>query len=144
MFSATDFWSVTTYAIYFLVACGVTIWVARSLKRYMPQFFQTHPADESHVDPSELTRSMTHLIVIGFYLVNFGAISLALKSNERILNEVDAVELLSFKVGAVLLVQGLVHFAIVAKLFSMKQDESLRRSPAPAVTTPHFDDPKAV
>lgn len=117
-----EFWAAITYAGYLLLACSVTIWVAKVLKRCMPQFL-------NHGDSMDsiLTDSMTQLIIIGFYLINFGAISLAMKTSERIYGQIDAIETLSVKLGAVLLVQGVIHFVIVAKLFGMKDSPTNRR-----------------
>ena len=72
---------------------------------------------------------MTRLIIMGFYLINFGAISLALKSDSRIYGRIDAVELLSSKVGMVLLIQGIVHFGILIKLFGLKKNEHYQLRP---------------
>ena len=47
------------------------------------------------------------------------------------------MELLSFKVGVVLLVQGVVHFLILAKLFAAHRENDVL-TPAPFVPKPEF------
>jgi len=132
----TEFWSVITYGIYAVVSCSVTVWVARTLRLHVPRFFTS--GDEHD---NELTESMTRLIIMGFYLVNFGAISLALKSDSRILGRLDAMELLSSKVGMVLLIQGIVHFGILIKLFGIRDNGKHQLSPMPVSTGQALDSP---
>ena len=50
------------------------------------------------------------------YLINFGVISLALRYGDAVRDVQSAVELLSTKVGLVLLVLGVMHFIIIASL----------------------------
>ena len=123
----TEFWAVTTYAVYAVVSCSVTVWVARTLRLHVPRFFTS-----GNETKDKLTEAMTRLIIMGFYLVNFGAISLALKSDSRILDRLDAVELVSSKVGMVLLIQGIVHFGILIKLFRFRQNENYQLRPIPS------------
>ncbi len=57
-----------------------------------------------------LADSVNHLLVVGFYLINLGYISLALKLGSQVLNAREAIEALSSKIGVVLLVLGSMHF----------------------------------
>jgi len=59
---------------------------------------------------SELAASVNHLLVVGFYLINIGFVALALKTGATIDTSRSAIELLSDKVGMVLLVLGGMHF----------------------------------
>ncbi len=138
MIANSEFWAVITYGAYAIVSCSVTVWVARTLRLHVPRFFASDDEKENL-----LTESMTRLIIMGFYLVNFGAISLALKSDSRILNRLDAVELLSSKVGMVLLIQGIVHFGIMIKLFGVRNREQHPLHTTPVPTDSAFNDPDA-
>jgi hypothetical protein len=53
---------------------------------------------------------VNHLLVVGFYLVNLGYVSLALRTNEAVASPESAIEALSWKMGLVLLVLGGMHF----------------------------------
>jgi hypothetical protein len=50
------------------------------------------------------------LLVVGFYLINIGFVTLALKYGDKATNPQTAVEILSSKVGLVLVVLGFMHF----------------------------------
>ena len=65
---------VWTYAIYLTICTSITIWVARTLGSHAPAFLE-----DSKGERSELTIAVTRLLIVGFYLVNLGVISLALK-----------------------------------------------------------------
>lgn len=54
--------------------------------------------------------SVNHSLVVGFYLVNLGYVSLALRIGSEILNVRMAMEALSWKLGMVFIVLGLMHF----------------------------------
>jgi hypothetical protein len=96
---------VVTYIVYLLISVALTIWVARTLHKrgaiFLVDAFQGN---------AELAASVNHLLVVGFYLINIGFVSLALKSDAVIANSRAAIELLSDKLGFVLLALGGMHF----------------------------------
>ena len=96
---------VTTYLAYLVVSIGLTVWVARTLRRggrlFLVDVFRGNEA---------LADSTNHLLVVGFYLINLGYISLALKLGYDVATAGGAIEALSHKVGLVLLVLGGMHF----------------------------------
>lgn len=96
---------VITYVAYLLISVGLTIWVARTLYKRGGIFL----VDAFHGN-SELADSVNHLLVVGFYLINIGFVSLALKTGATILTSRAAIELLSDKMGMVLLTLGGMHF----------------------------------
>ena len=59
----------------------------------------------------ELADSVNHLLVVGFYLVNIGYVVLALRTASDPDNLREAIELLSNKIGMVLVVLGIMHFS---------------------------------
>ena len=96
---------VLTYGAYILISMLLTIWVARTLHKNGRVFLvEVFGGDEALAD------SVNHLLVVGFYLINFGYVTLALKIGMAILSTQEAVEALSYKVGLVLLVLGGMHF----------------------------------
>ena len=96
---------VVTYIVYVLISVNLTIWVARTLHKRGAIFL----IDAFHGN-QELAASVNHLLVVGFYLINIGFVALALKSNQQILTSRAAIEMLSDKLGWVMLILGGMHF----------------------------------
>lgn len=59
---------------------------------------------------SALADSVNHLLVVGFYLINVGYITLTLKYGVKPRTLADAIEFSSTKIGLVLVVLGAMHF----------------------------------
>ena len=93
------------YALYLLITIGITIWVARTLSRngivFLVQCFGQN---------GELARSTNHLLVVGFYLINIGFITLTLSLGAEPTTLPEAIRFLSSKVGLAVLVVGGMHF----------------------------------
>jgi hypothetical protein len=87
---------VVCYVAYLAVSLAVTIWVAQTLRHNGRSFL----LDAFHGN-GELADSVNHLLVVGFYLVNIGYVSLALRTGAQVVCD---------KVGIVLLVLGAMHF----------------------------------
>ena len=94
-----------SYFIYLLISIALTIWVARTLHKRGAIFL----VDAFHGN-ADLAASVNHLLVVGFYLINIGFVSLALKSDLTIADWRIAIEMLSEKLGWVLLTLGAMHF----------------------------------
>ena len=118
--------TVVTYVVYLLISIALTIWVARTLftngRRFLLDVFG---GDKSLAD------SVNHLLVVGFYLLNLGFITLWLRIAYVVPNAQTAIEALSQKIGLVLLVLGTIHFANLYVFSRMR-----RRSILPAVPPP--------
>ena len=96
---------VVTYLVYLLISVSLTVWVARTLYKRGAIFL----VDAFHGN-TELADSVNHLLVVGFYLINVGFVSLTLKTAAIINTSRSAIELLSDKMGMVLLILGGMHF----------------------------------
>src|SRR5437016_5823969 len=94
-----------TYVAYLLISVGLTVWVARTLHKNGRVFLL-----DSFLGNAALADSVNHLLVVGFYLVNIGFVSLALSHGERAVDAETSLEILSSKVGLVLVVLGAMHF----------------------------------
>ena len=94
----------STYLIYLALSIALTIWVGRTLHKNGRVFL----VDVFHGNET-LADSVNHLLVVGFYLINFGYVSLALKLGYVIETAEQSVEALSVKIGMVLLVLGGMH-----------------------------------
>ncbi|PRY31326.1 collagen-like protein [Pseudosporangium ferrugineum] len=91
------------YLVYLAISVGLTVWVATTLSRNGLVFLEDVFAD------NRLARAVNHLLVMGFYLLNLGYVAVAMRSGARIPDAARALETLSYKIGFVLLVLGLLH-----------------------------------
>jgi hypothetical protein len=93
------------YFVYLAISVGVTIWVARTLHKAGSVFLV-----DSFRGNTELAASVNQLLVVGFYLINLGYVSLALKYGDKARDFAGAIEVTSTKLGLVLLSLGVMHF----------------------------------
>jgi hypothetical protein len=103
------------YFSYLLISIALTVWVARTLHRSGRVFL----VDAFHGNEA-LADSVNSLLVVGFYLMNLGYVALYLKTNNPLLTLRDVIELESMKLGAVMLVLGIVHFLNILVLTRMR------------------------
>jgi hypothetical protein len=115
---------VVTYLAYLTISVALTIWVARTLYKRGAIFL----VDAFHGN-SELADSVNHLLVVGFYLINIGFVSLALKTAATINTSRAAIELLSDKMGMVLLILGGMHFFNLYVFSRIRRSSRGPRSP---------------
>jgi hypothetical protein len=108
--------TVIAYTIYLPVAVAMTVWVARTLHRNGRVFLlQAFRGREDMAD------SVNHLLVVGFYLINFGFIATALRYGDKPEDVQAVIEFLSTKLGIVMVVLGAMHF------FNMFNFDKMRR-----------------
>lgn len=94
-----------SYGLYLAISIGITIWVAHTLHSNGAVFLiQCFGHNE------ELARSTNHLLVVGFYLVNIGFITLTLSFGAEPTTWPEAIRFLSGKVGLAVMVLGGMHF----------------------------------
>lgn len=96
---------VVTYLSYLLISVALTVWVAQTLHKngriFLVDVFQGNEA---------LADSVNHLLLVGFYLINFGYVTLALKIGYEVETARASIEALSWKIGMALLVLDAMHF----------------------------------
>jgi len=114
-----------TYLLYFGITIALTIWVAHTLHKNGRIFL----VDVFHGN-EPLADSVNHLLVVGFYLINIGYVTLALKYGVAAATGQEAIETLSTKVGLVLLVLGFMHFFNLA-VFTRMRKRALNHRPPP-------------
>jgi hypothetical protein len=117
---------VVTYLVYLAISIGLTAWVAQTLHRNGRTFL----VDAFHGN-AELADSVNHLLVVGFYLVNLGYVSLALKTTAALDNAGQSIEALSRKVGLVLLVLGGMHFFNLYVFNKLRTRTTIGMAPPP-------------
>lgn len=119
----------TVYALYLAITIALTIWVARTLSRngivFLTQCFGQNET---------LARSTNHLLVVGFYLVNLGFITLTLSLGAEPTTVPGAIRFLSSKVGLAVIVLGAMHFFNMGAIaqFGRKVNRWLTDEPRPA------------
>src|SRR5436309_11475753 len=94
-----------SYFVYLAISLGVTVWVARTLYKNGRVFLI-----DAFGGNAELAGSVNHLLVVGFYLINVGYVAHALTSDRTVTALRGAIELVSSKIGTILLVVGAMHF----------------------------------
>lgn len=124
--------TVTTYGLYLLIALPLTMWVARNLFRNGRIFL----VDCFHGNES-LADSVNQLLVMGFYLINFGFVALYLKLSQEVLDVRGIFEALSGKLGIVLLVLGGMHFFNLLVFTKMRKRATWDQAPPPLPPTGH-------
>lgn len=96
------------YVLYLLITVPLTVFVARTLyhngRLFLHDVFKGNDA---------LAEAVNHLLVVGFYLLNLGYVSLFLKTGRQVRGAEQLFEVLSNRVGIVALVLGGVHLANV-------------------------------
>lgn len=122
--------TVLTYILYLLVALPITVWVARTLFLNGRVFL----VDCFHGNET-LADSVNRLLVVGFYLINFGFVTLYLRLTRDILTTREIFEALSGKIGLVLLVLGAMHFFNLLIFTKMRKRALWKPGPPPIPPT---------
>ncbi len=126
---------VGAYIGYLTISISLTVWVARTLVKNGRIFLV-----DSFLGNESLADSVNHLLAVGFYLINVGYVSLALKYGDKPSDLAQAIETLSTKVGLVLLVLGVMHFFNLY-VFSKMRRRALLRTQKPPVSPEQFVEP---
>jgi len=98
-------WTVGTYVVYLLVTVPLTIWVATTLSRNGGVFLE-----DVFTGNEALAHAVNRLLAVGFYLLNLGFVMLFLRVSAPVFDLRGLFEILSVKVGIVMLALGVVHF----------------------------------
>src|SRR5213083_1829834 len=116
--------TIWTYVAYLLISVALTVWVARTLHKNGRIFLV-----DSLLGNEALADSVNHLLVVGFYLINIGYVALALRYGDKATDARTALEILSTKVGLVLVVLGVMHFVNLFIFSKMRRRATLHRQP---------------
>ena len=96
------------YVLYLVIAVPLTVWVGSTLSRNGRVFLV-----DVFDGKEELAEAVNKLLVVGFYLLNLGVVALYLRIGDTIADARGVVEVLSVKLGVVLLMLGVVHLVNV-------------------------------
>ena len=108
---------VTSYAIYLVASIILTVWVANVLFKngrvFLVDIFEGN---------IELAQSVNKLLLVGFYLINFAYASMQLKVANDIMTVQTLFEVLSLKIGMIILILGLMHFLNLIVFFKLRKN----------------------
>ena len=116
--------TVITYLVYIAVSVALTIWVARTLTRNGEVFL----VDVFHGE-EKIAAATNRLLVVGFYLINLGFVSLMLRTSQPVTSTQEAIEALAGKLGAVALLLGVFHLANVLVLSRVRRHRFVPAQP---------------
>ena len=129
-------WITASHLAYLAIVVPLTIWVARTLSTNGQVFLE-----DVFTDNAALAEAINKLLVVGFYLLNVGFVLLYLRTGDTAHGPASMLEVVSVKIGVVMIVLGLVHFTNVYVFNSIRRRvrmEGLRTPPLPPqhVTSP--------
>jgi hypothetical protein len=127
----TSSYLIAVYAAYAASSVGLTVWIARTLFKNGAVFLE-----EVFADNPRMAEAVNRLLVVGFYLVNLGYASLLLKAGGSD-TAVQAIEVLSSKLGLLLLSLGGMHFANLYVFHRIRRRAKIAVLPPPVAPQMH-------
>jgi len=124
------------YAIYILASAFLTIWVGDTLHRNGRPFLVSVFKEDGLAD------SVNRLLVVGFYLVNFGAAAILINTGGPPDSWAAMLKQTVTRIGVVLLVLGFMHFSNVFILRSIRRRDK-SAPPLPPNYNPYVPAPGA-
>src|ERR1700674_3662180 len=115
-----------TYLSYLIMSVSLTVWVAKTLHKNGRIFLV-----DAFRGNEPLADSINHLLVVGFYLINIGYVSLALKEGQMPVDLQGVLETLSRKVGVGVLVLGGMPLFTWLVFWKMRKRSLPPRAPPP-------------
>lgn len=116
--------TVATYLVYVVLCAAIAIWVGRALRRYGSIYLT-----EGYEANRDLHEAVSHLLVVGFYLVSFGVICFVLRVDRAVVDTQASIEMLSTKLGTVLVILGAMHFLVLVALSSARKQAAIESWP---------------
>ena len=131
MESTSGSYLIAVYAAYAATSIGLTVWIARTLFKHGAVFLE-----DVFADNPRMADAVNRLLVVGFYLVNLGYASLLLKAGGS-QTAVQAIEVLSSKLGLLLLSLGGMHFANLYVFHRVRRHSKIAVLPPPVAPQMH-------
>ena len=122
---------VVAYALYLVVSVPLTVLVARTLSKHGRAFLT-----EVFADSPGLATAVNQLLVVGFYLISLGFVTLFLTSGTEVPTAREVFELISVKVGTVALVLGFMHLTNVLIFNGIRRRHLAPKPPSVPVSRP--------
>ena len=126
---------VGTYLLYLLISTGLTVVVgiglARSGRAFLLDVFGGNDT---------LARAVSRLLVLGFYLLSLGFVTLTMRTGGDIGSARAGLQLLSVKIGEVLLVLGVLPLVALTALVRTRRQTQHRPMEQPEDTERLYSD----
>ncbi len=120
-----------TYAAYLVVSVGLTIAVGSALSRSGRVFLASVFGGDAG-----LARAVNRLLVVGFYLLNLGFVTLTVSTSGQINGARQAFGVLFSKIGVELLVLGALHLANIVIFTRFRRRQQTRSDPVSGQDAP--------
>ena len=130
--------AVVVYAIYVVVAIGLTVWLAQTFFRAGIAFLH-----DVFVDKPELADAVNRLLVVGFYMLNLGYALYILRAS-RGLDGFGAVQFLINRLALLLVSLAGLHFVNVFVFWRIRSRREQRHLPTPVAPQVHVPPAPAI
>jgi hypothetical protein len=117
--------AITVYAVYVVIAVGLTAWLARTLFRSGTAFLH-----DVFADRPKLADAVNRLLVVGFYMLNLGYALYILRAS-RGLDAFEAVQFLVNRLALLLVSLAVLHFVNVFVFWRIRARREQREMPPP-------------
>ena len=117
--------AIAVYAVYIVVAVGLTAWLARTLFRHGTAFLH-----DVFADKPELADAVNRLLVVGFYMLNLGYALYILRAS-RGLDAFAAIQFLVNRLALLLVTLAGLHFVNVFVFWRIRAHREQRHMHAP-------------
>ena len=107
---------VWAHLVYMAIATVLTVWVGRTIKRHGRVFLM-----DVWLGKEAFADAVNQLMIVGFYIVTFGYVTLSLRYGPDPSTGAEAIETVSTKIGIVALILGGTH------LFNLYAFSKVRR-----------------
>jgi hypothetical protein len=108
--------TIIAYTLYLPITIAITIFVARNLfkngKVFLYDIFEGN---------TTLADAVNNLLLVGFYLINIGYVVYMLRITGDLYDARAIFEVLSKKIGFIILLLGLIHFANMFVFFRLRK-----------------------
>jgi hypothetical protein len=116
----------TVYIVYATASLALTVFLSRTLFKNGEVFLE-----DVFLDNPRMAGAVNRLLVVGFYLLNLGYALVSIKVERSALTPVEAIETLAGKLGALMLVLGLMHFGNLYLFHRLRRRGQIRLAPPP-------------
>lgn len=116
-------YNILTYLFYFLILLFVVLYVGMVLyKGGRPFLINTFSGNET------VAGAVNKFLFAGYYLTNIGYTVIALKIWEKVESPTQLLNVLSLKVGAIVLTLGIMHFINILSLIFIGKNKKINNT----------------
>ena len=112
-------YNIISYIVYIIITFYITIFVGWRV--YKLGFIYL----ENLIDNHSVCQSINNLLLIGYYLVNLGLSAMSLQNWERVDTITIMLSSLSYKIGFILLVLGILHFINLSIIYIARKNKKI-------------------